>query len=470
MIRKDFTSLDGVFKLHEGTDPGGLLGRVLKRADMRPHEGRMSCEIVLTKEVEDRSGDLVLVKGIDLSEHRLNPIALFNHNKDYPIGWFRDPQGEYTVKSAGDTLTGELFFNQSSAFAHDVFNAVVDRTFGAASIGFLPVYGSVEKRHPRGTTYGKTKLIEASVLVLGDNPHAVITAVHKALGRPGISKDFRDYLSPLLPSRPAAVVGGYEVTKAMDPNAVDTTQPPQQDPMNPQDAGGETHKDVTDKAMGQILESIWMEYMSGQLDPKKAKAEFAKVVDSHQSHANLGAGGDGEDDEDDDLDSLADDDDVDLSDEDEDDYEDDDDGPPGNKKKHVLVWNEKSVGIGTEAYHFLEADTAAIAAPYQKLLGIVQKALEAGKPVGPKTLAEKIEAADAKASAVIQKGLAITEAMNDGFGPVKKAWRQGLIKKANAGGGKPAALPEDAISDELAERIAAGLADARTELYELTGR
>lgn len=469
MILKDFAGLDGVYKLHDGPDPAGLMGRVLKRADLRPDLARMSCEIVLTKEVEDRSGDIVTVRGIDLSDHRMHPIGLFNHDKDAPLGRFADPSGGYTVKAVGDTLRGELFFNQNSAFAHDVFQCVVDKTFTAASIGFLPVHGAVNKRHPRGTHYGRARLVEGSIVTIGDNPHAGIEAVHKALGRPGASEIFKSYLLPLVPARPAAVVSGWDgdehtpgVRKAMNDTTQGGTAP---DPMQPQPdptAMDDEHGNAVDDGIGTIMASIYQKFTAGELDEKAALKQFAKLLETHSHVSDLDGNGVDDDAEGDDLDedSLADDEDVDLSDDEPDDYEDDDgdDGPDPfppkkGKKKHILIWNQKSVAVGTDAHIYIDREAPTIAEPYQKLLGIVHKAIEAGKPIGRVRLGELIEKADRIAGKTLAKGEGIIERMNADFGPVRKAIRRGTLVVKAAPVAVVQAAPADDIPDDMLERL-----------------
>jgi hypothetical protein len=304
MILKDFAALDGVYKLHP--DAAGLMGRVLKRADMRPDLSRMSCEIVLTKEIEDRSGDIVIVKGIDLADHKRHPVALFNHDKDAPIGRFEDPSGLYTVKSVGDTLVGELFFNQKSAFAHDVFECVVDKTFTAASIGFLPVVGNIEKRMPRGTRYGAARLVEGSIVTIGDNPHAGIQAIHKAMGRANASDVFKQYLMPLAGDRPASVVGGFDTKREKgmgrddDQNpdlsaAEDEFLPPDDDPnADPNGDPHADHKQVVDQAVEDMLASIYTKFTQGSIDLKGAVKLFKECLSHHGKVSELN-GGDGED-------------------------------------------------------------------------------------------------------------------------------------------------------------------------------
>jgi HK97 family phage prohead protease len=455
MILKDFAALDGVYKLHGDPDPAGLMGRVLKRAEMRPDLGRMSAVITLTKEVEDRSGDVVVVKGIDLSDHRRHPLALFNHDKDAPIGRFEDPAGNYTVTAHGDTLRGELFFNQKSAFAHDVFECVVDKTFTAASIGFLPVAGAVQKRHPRGTEYQRSRLIEGSLVTIGDNPHAGVEAVYKALGRANASDVFRQYLMPLVPARPAAVVSGWvggatdstTVTKAMpNPNdtmqggaAVDDTQP--QDPNAQQDpsaAGGGSHAETIKQNLGEIAVSAIGEVVDGQMDEKTCLQHIAHALRTmRKMTAHAGGGAPGEDDEDLSDDAGADEDSDEIeegdefADDDEADYEDEDGGdgkPP--KKKYVLAYRKKSVEAGAALYHLATADVQEALGTYRDLLGRALAFVRKGGTIGPNTFGKEVERADAAVQKFLDKRDAVVEDGVAAFGPIKKAVGLGMVTKA----------------------------------------
>lgn len=195
----------GIVKINDATN---LWARVLKSAVTNTNAGRMSARVVISTEDEDRSGDIVIAKGIGLSEHKKNPVGLFNHDKNAPVGRFEDRMGAYTVKTRnGRELVGELYFNQSSEFAHDVFRAVEEKIMTAVSIGFIP--DRVEKRARRGTVYHSSKMVEASILPLGDNPHAIVEAVEKGFGGKQLCQPLRDMLKPFAAERPVVVTGGY---------------------------------------------------------------------------------------------------------------------------------------------------------------------------------------------------------------------------------------------------------------------
>ena len=49
-------------------------------------EGHSGLEFVLSDATPDRYGDTIQADGWDLANFKKNPIALFNHNSDFPVG------------------------------------------------------------------------------------------------------------------------------------------------------------------------------------------------------------------------------------------------------------------------------------------------------------------------------------------------------------------------------------------------
>ncbi len=207
MILKDF---GGVYKLHGAdSDPLGPLGLMLREPTVQTNRGRMSATVTLSREAEDRSGDIVVIKGMRLDGHQKNPVVLLNHNKNHVIGFTQDALGNYTVKKSGDRLTAEVFFCKDSQLGVDTFRAVEAKILRGCSIGFLPVLGKIEKKHERGTIYHESNLIEATITPIGDNEDAVIEAVHKTFGRQPMAAELAAVL-PAIPERSVVVTGGYE--------------------------------------------------------------------------------------------------------------------------------------------------------------------------------------------------------------------------------------------------------------------
>jgi hypothetical protein len=208
MIYKDFAG--GIIKLHHGDNPAGMLGFVLRDANPQTNAGKMSARVVISTARPDRSDDVVETKGIDLSEHKGNPIVLLNHNKDFPIGHAEDRMGAYTVKRIGDDrMEAETFFTQATQLGEQAFQLVERKVLRGASIGFLPVLGMVEKR-VRGVHYKAARLVEYSHLAIPDNADCLILAVEKGIGGKALCDPLLQMLRPLVPERAPVVTSGWE--------------------------------------------------------------------------------------------------------------------------------------------------------------------------------------------------------------------------------------------------------------------
>lgn len=203
----------------------GGLAYAIRPRNIITDPGKMSCTVTITTEAVDRSRDVVVTKGLDLSDHRKNPVALLDHNQKMPVGLAQDADGGYTCKHVGDhRIDATTFFHQHTALGEQAFRLVESGVLRGASIGFLPRPGKIEKGHDRDggvTIYGAGSLIEYSHLVLPDNPDCLVVAVQKGFGGKRLEPELLDYLTPLIPSRPVSVVSGWDnhngkVTKMFD--------------------------------------------------------------------------------------------------------------------------------------------------------------------------------------------------------------------------------------------------------------
>lgn len=132
-------------------------------------------EFVLSDATPDRYGDVIEATGWMLKEFESNPIALFNHNPDFPIGrWVN-------VKVVGGKLKGTLQMapRGTSARIDELLNLVEAGILRAVSVGFLPVeYEQIGKGH--GSRYTKQQLVETSLVSIPANPNAL--AIAKSVG------------------------------------------------------------------------------------------------------------------------------------------------------------------------------------------------------------------------------------------------------------------------------------------------
>lgn len=129
-------------------------------------------EFVLTTSDLDRDGDIVEPKGIDLTDFKKNPIALYLHDHRTPIGtWGR-------LRVEGNKLLGRLnLAAPGTSTKVDMLRKLVEqRILRAVSIGFTSLK---HKPLERGLHFIRTRLFEASLVPVPANQNALQI---KALG------------------------------------------------------------------------------------------------------------------------------------------------------------------------------------------------------------------------------------------------------------------------------------------------
>lgn len=134
-------------------------------------------DFVLSDETKDRMGDVIRADGWQIGDFKKNPIALFSHRSDFPIGTWKNLRIE--KKQLLGTL--ELAPEGTSSRIDEVIKLVKAGILRAVSVGFR----SIESR-PFGTDWRdgmeflKQELVETSVVGIPANPNAL--AVAKSIG------------------------------------------------------------------------------------------------------------------------------------------------------------------------------------------------------------------------------------------------------------------------------------------------
>jgi len=129
---------------------------------------------VLSDETVDSVGDIIEAKGWDLSRFKgatANPIALFNHNHNEPIGVWQN------VKVEGTRLVGalKLAAEGTSDTIDKVRKLIAQGMLVAVSVGFRPTkWEPIENSRDGGYRYQKQQLLECSVVSVPANPSAVL--------------------------------------------------------------------------------------------------------------------------------------------------------------------------------------------------------------------------------------------------------------------------------------------------------
>jgi HK97 family phage prohead protease len=150
----------------------------------KTHSGTVQgMEFVLSDETLDRMGDIISSDGWIIDSFQKNPIALFNHNSDFPIGKW------HNLRVEKGALRGHLeLAPEGTSPRIDEIRRLVDAgILCSVSVGFHPIESEPHKEGGKGAFGGwkgerftKQELIETSLVSVPANPNAL--AVAKSLG------------------------------------------------------------------------------------------------------------------------------------------------------------------------------------------------------------------------------------------------------------------------------------------------
>ena len=142
---------------------------------------------VMSDATVDRMGDVIEQSGWVLRNFKANPMALFNHDSDMPIGRWKN------VRVEGGQLIGELEFGPEGACPiTDKMRAFVAAgMMRAVSVGFRPLTRPepIEGSKVGGVRFKAAELMECSLVSIPANPNAL--AVAKSLN---LSDDVRQLI------------------------------------------------------------------------------------------------------------------------------------------------------------------------------------------------------------------------------------------------------------------------------------
>jgi HK97 family phage prohead protease len=138
-------------------------------------------EFILSDETVDRIGDVIAADGWLLDNFKKNPIALFGHDRNFPIGKWANVHVDKKAKA----LRGTLDIPKGVSPRIDEIRALIDGGYlPAVSVGFQPLKVEALKddkgEDTDGYRYVKQELLECSVVPIPANPNALIQA--RALG------------------------------------------------------------------------------------------------------------------------------------------------------------------------------------------------------------------------------------------------------------------------------------------------
>ena len=151
--------------------------RVVRKTHVAPVDGMT---FILSDATPDRMGDVIDVDGWDLKNFSKNPVALFNHNPNFPIGKW------HNLRVQNGELRGDLRLAPAGTSDRiDEIRALVEADIlRAVSVGFLPRQSEPLTKNGGGLQFKNTELVETSLVSIPANPNAL--AVAKSLN---ISRD-----------------------------------------------------------------------------------------------------------------------------------------------------------------------------------------------------------------------------------------------------------------------------------------
>lgn len=203
-IDADELPKDAIIKrINFNDDNKGLFSSSSDLEQVKPHslvqeeegkleEGQYSIGTITTIDV-DSDGDVVLPRGIDISRYEKNPVVLFQHNLDMPIGYAE----ELTVYD--DRITAKTRFANTDE-ARKVHQLLKDNVLRTHSIGFVTLefelkgtraFDSIMKELKSKFPYKftdemskrvdrivtKSMLLEYSIVTIPANEEAVINEI-----------------------------------------------------------------------------------------------------------------------------------------------------------------------------------------------------------------------------------------------------------------------------------------------------
>jgi HK97 family phage prohead protease len=129
-------------------------------------------EFVLSDATPDRYGDVILAEGWDLDDFKKNPIALFNHNSDFPIGRWEN------LRVVDGALRGHLQVapKGTSDRIDEIIKLMDAKILRAVSVGFIPIESQPISKNGYGDLYTKQALVETSLVSVPANPNALAVA------------------------------------------------------------------------------------------------------------------------------------------------------------------------------------------------------------------------------------------------------------------------------------------------------
>lgn len=151
---------------------------VFKSARIIEHnydDANTTIEGIITSESMDRDKDIVYRDGVDIKRYLNNPIVLWNHDHNTPIG--KSEKMRKTKLEDGTKILKAKTKFAKTQFAQDLYQMVKEGILNAFSIGFIPTEMESRKDdNGHGWNIYKSELLEYSLVSVPANPDAIVTS------------------------------------------------------------------------------------------------------------------------------------------------------------------------------------------------------------------------------------------------------------------------------------------------------
>lgn len=139
--------------------------------------GEREFEFIASDESADSYGDIVRAEGWDLRRYKKNPIILFNHSSNMPVGY--SPMCKVDGKQL--ICRVKLADEGTSDFIDTLYKLMKQRIVRAMSVGFRATKDVTIMRDPKdnsfiGLEFNGQELLENSVVTVPANPNALSLA------------------------------------------------------------------------------------------------------------------------------------------------------------------------------------------------------------------------------------------------------------------------------------------------------
>lgn len=201
---------------------------------------KLQVAVTITVETPDRSGDLVIVSGVDLINHERVPVVLLEHSMPVALA---SMDGVYAVKRLNDRIVSVSQFDQNNPLSVQTFQTIESGLLRGVSIGMVPknvelipttideivnIDGDRVPRPKLGLRFNSCEMVEYSHCVLGDHQDALTVLVQKSyIGAEPLHPVLKALLTPYILKTKESVTVPEEYAPLPEEKAIETPPEPE---------------------------------------------------------------------------------------------------------------------------------------------------------------------------------------------------------------------------------------------------